>query len=281
MADAGRFVIGEVVLTRVPYFDVDLPSEAVALSAADVAGVPWATPVWAASDSTLRIGQVFWVIESSGQTIVVDPCGASDAFLRTGDAATTHQEAAFAAFRAAGFDPDTVDAVIMSHLDGIGMNALVDATGAWSAAFPNAPLLLSEAEWDRIQNRNGVSGAEALRSLEAAGHVRTVSLPHAVTPEVTMVIAGGHTAGMATVVVRSGGERALFLGHLAISPVHAAVSSEVVLHDDPALGAAALRRWLTDAETDGALLIGPLWPDPGAARVAGLDPVVLMPVSAG
>ena len=158
MTDLQRYRVGKASITRVPYFDVELPPEAVGLTAADIEPIAWATPVWAESATVLRVGQVFWVIESAGQTIVVDPCCASDAFLRSGDAATEHQNAAFTAFRAAGFDPDTVDVVIMSHLDGIGMNALVADDGTWLPAFPNAPILISELEWQRIGTRSGVSG---------------------------------------------------------------------------------------------------------------------------
>ena len=272
-----QYAIGDVVLTRVSYFDVTLPPESVALTSAQIAAIPWAMPVWAESADAIRVGQVFWVIEADGRTMVVDPCCASDDFLRTGPAALDHQAGAFTAFAAAGFDPEAVDVVIMSHLDGIGMNALADTDGGWNPAFPNAPIVVSDIEWERVQTRTGISGAEALTALHAAGHVETVALPHTVTPSVTMVSAGGHTAGMATVVVKSDGERALVLGHLAINPLHAAVATEVVLHDNPALGAVALRTWLADAASDGALLIGPLWPSPGAARVTSLDPVVLSP----
>ncbi len=277
MSACQQYTVGEVLLTRVPYFDVMLPPGSVALTPEQVGAIPWATPVWAESADAIRVGQVFWVIEADGRTMVVDPCCASDHFLRTGPTALDHQDAAFAALAAAGFDAATVDVVIMSHLDGIGMNALVDSDGGWHPAFPNAPIVVSDVEWERVQTRTGISGAEALTALHAGGHVQTVVLPHTVTPSVTMVPTGGHTAGMATVVVESGGARALFQGHLAINPLHAAVGTEVVLHDDPALSAAALRRWLTDAASDDALLIGPLWPTPGAARVTSLDPVVLSP----
>ena len=137
MASNERYLIGDVVLTRVPYFDVTLPPESVALTPGQIGAIPWATPVWAESPEAIRVGQVFWVIEADGLTMVIDPCCASDDFLRTGPAALDHQDAAFAAFTAAGFDPAAVDIVIMSHLDGIGMNALADAVRyceqGWSA----------------------------------------------------------------------------------------------------------------------------------------------------
>ncbi len=276
MTAVQRFGVGAVRLTRVPYFDVTLPPDALALTEAEIAAFPWAVGTWCASASEVRVGQVFWVLESDGHTIVVDPCCASDAFLRTGDEARTHQDAAFAAFRAAGFDPDTVDTVVMSHLDGIGMNALVDDDGRWHPAFPNAPIVLSTVEWDKTRGRAEQADAAALVELHGQGAVTPVALPHRITADVEMVPSGGHSPGHATGVVRSGDDRALFLGHLAVSPMQAAVTRPVALHDDPELGGRALRAWLEDAVTDDALVIGPLWPAPGAAHVR-LDPVELVP----
>jgi glyoxylase-like metal-dependent hydrolase (beta-lactamase superfamily II) len=276
VGDVQRFTVGSVRLTRVPYFDVTLPPEAVALEEDEVAALPWAIGTWCASPTEVRVGQVFWVVESDDRTIVIDPCCASDGFLRTGPEALTHQDAAFTAFRDAGFDPDRVDVVVMSHLDGIGMNALVDGGGAWRPAFGRAPIVLSDTEWDKTRGRAEQPDAAALVSLHAQGAVTPVALPHRVTPEVEMVLSGGHSPGHATVVVRSGDARALFLGHLAVSPMQAAVARDVALHDDPGLGRKALQHWLADAASDDALVIGPLWPAPGAARVR-LDPTELVP----
>ena len=78
-----QYAIGDVVLTRVSYFDVTLPPESVALTSAQIAAIPWAMPVWAESADAIRVGQVFWVIEADGLTMVVDPCCASDDFLGT------------------------------------------------------------------------------------------------------------------------------------------------------------------------------------------------------
>lgn len=276
MGDEQRFDVGAVTLTRVPYFDVTLPAAAVALTPDEVGALPWAIGTWCAGPDEVRVGQVFWVVESADRTIVVDPCCASDSFLRTLPEALDHQDAAFAAFRAAGFDPDAVDTVVMSHLDGIGMNALVDADGRWRPAFPGASIVVGDVEWERTRGRADDADAAALLSLDAQGAVAVVPLPHRITPEVTMVTSGGHTAGHATLVVESEGSRALFLGHLAVTPMQAAIERPVALHDDPELGGRALRRWLADAAGDDALVIGPLWPAPGAAHVR-LDPVEVVP----
>lgn len=266
------FTIGDARLTRVPYFDIALPAEAVGLTAADVLAVDGVAPDWCEPDGTVRVGQVFWVIESDGRTIVVDPCCASDAFLRTPEAAVEHQTAAFAALTDAGFPRESVDAVIMSHLDGIGMHAWWTDDATWTNAFPNAPLLVSAPEVTRIDADPEISGRDAFAALREQGAVVAVDLPYAVTTDVRMVPAGGHTDGMAVVEVASGGRRALFTGHVPINPVHAGVTLRPELVD-VRTDRPVLERWAADAASDGALYIAPLWPAPGAARVGSLDPI--------
>lgn len=276
MGETLTFTIGDARLTRVPYFDIALPAEAVGLTADDVLAVPGVVPDWCEPDGSVRVGQVFWVIESEGRTIVVDPCCASDGFLRTPEAAADHQHAAFRALADAGFARESVDTVIMSHLDGIGMHAWWTDDGAWTNAFPNAPLLVSALEVARIDACPEIGGRDAFFALRREGTVTAVDLPHAITSRVRMVHAGGHTDGMAVTEVASGGERALLTGHVPINPAHAGVALRPELvdvgNDRP-----VLQRWAADAASDGALYVAPLWPAPGAARVTSLDPIRFTP----
>jgi hypothetical protein len=72
-------------------------------------------------------------------------------------------------------------------------------------------------------------------TLHEQGAVMPVTLPRAVTADVHLESSGGHSPGHATGIVTSRGDRALFLGHLAVSPMQAAVGRPVALHDDPEL----------------------------------------------
>ncbi len=113
MSDSGNHTwsIGSVELHRVPYFDIGLPADGIDLGGvAD--SVDWSEP-WL-TDGEPTVGQAFWIIKSGGETLVVDPCGASDVFLRSGPDAVGHQKAAFDLFRAAGHDSDTVDHVVFT-----------------------------------------------------------------------------------------------------------------------------------------------------------------------
>lgn len=267
MSGIQRFKVGSVSLTRVEYFDVALNPSVVNLTVEQVRAVPWACPTWAEQDGKVKVGQAVWVVESQGRTIVVDPCGASDQFLRTLPDAIKHQEAVMARMRAAGIEPDRVDVVVLSHLDGIGMAALIDRDGTWAPAFAKARLVLSEIEAEFIESCTfEISGATVLAALRAQGVVDPVALPYAITDEVELVASPGHTPGHGALVVRSRGERAVFIGHLALNPVNVTAGASRG-NLDPGQAWQTLNAILDEASRDGALVVGPLWPAPGAAVV--------------
>jgi glyoxylase-like metal-dependent hydrolase (beta-lactamase superfamily II) len=275
MSDVLTWRVGDAVLTRVLYFDIGLAPDAVGLTPAEVAAVPWAES-WTEPGGAVRVGQVLWVIDADGRRLVVDPCGASDAFLRSGPEAVTHQQAALGAMSAARIAPETVDAVVLSHLDGIGMAAVVTDDG-WAPAFPRADLVLTAEERAFIADHDDVPGRAAFEELAAAEAVRPVEAPHVLAPGVTLVATGGHSAGHAVITVESGDDRAVLLGHLAVSPLHAFGGPCLGMHEDPIEAWTALTGWLRWAHEHDALVIGPLWPSPGAARVDSVGPTVLRP----
>ena len=280
MTDVAQFDVGEARLTRVAYFDIGLDLAVAKLTPELVqSAIEWAVPTWVTPGQVL-VGQVLWVIESQGTVIVVDPCGASDAFLRTGPEAIGHQEAMLAAMAAAGFPPERVDVVVLTHLDGIGMAAVVDADGSWHPAFPKARIVMTQLELDYLASTpDEVSGLDALNELIAQGAVDGVEGDHRFSDEVAFRFTGGHTPGHAVVEVVSGDERAVLIGHLSISPVIVVADQVVATHDDDVAGQAALRGEVDAAAEHGSLVIGPLWPYPGAARVTSTDPYRLEPAT--
>ena len=263
------FRVGDVELTRVPYFDVALDAAVVDLTAEQIQSVEWAMPSWASADGRVLIGQAVWVVESQGRVIVVDPCGAADAFLRSGPEAVGHQEAVLDAMRAAGFPPERVDTVVLSHLDGIGMAALVAPDGRWVPAFPKARIVMMSAELEFLADGGPAQGHDALDELIAQGVVDGVHDGYQLTDEVWLQLTGAHTPGHAVVRVQSVGARATFLGHLALSPLNVFVAR--CAPDDADLERAGdlLDALIAEAAADDALIVGSLWPFPGAAHVSG------------
>jgi hypothetical protein len=264
-----RFRVGKTELTRVPYFDVPLDPTSVSLSRAQVRAVDWAVPTWADADGQVLIGQAVWVIESGGRVIVVDPCLAADPFIRSGPEAIGHQESVFTALSDAGFPRERVDVVVLSHLDGIGMAAAATSEGGWEPAFPNARIVMTTAELDALAGGQLAGGLDALNALIAQDAVDGVGDGYHVTDEVWLELDGSHARGHAVVRVRSDGERATFLGHLALSPLHLAIRDTAALHVDVPRALAVLDALVAEADANGDLLVGPLWPFPGAVRATG------------
>jgi hypothetical protein len=272
MVEVARFEVGAATLTRVPYFDVALDPAAASLTPEQVVSLSeWSVPSWATAEGELLVGQAVWVIESGGRVIVVDPCGAADPFIRTGPEAVGHQEAVLSAMTAAGFPPESVDVVALSHLDGIGLTAVVDEDGFWSPAFPKARVVMTSAELDFLAGRDDVGGLPILRDLIDQGAVDGVADGHQLTDEVTMRISAGHSPGHALIEIDSRDERAVLVGHLAISPMNLAVPAAPGAHLDAGVAQHAIDHLVASAADDGVLLIGPLWPYPGAGEVTSRD----------
>jgi glyoxylase-like metal-dependent hydrolase (beta-lactamase superfamily II) len=267
------FSLGNVVLTRVPYFDVALDADVIGFSPQQLLEVPWGIPDWTTSEGRVIVGQAIWVIESDDQTVVVDPCGAADTFLRSGPEASTHEAAAVGAMASAGFPVNSVDLVVMSHLDGIGMVGSLDAEGHCSPLFPNARIVVSERERAHIEANKEIGGRSAFRELEAQGVVDAVRCPYEIAPHVTMEQTGGHSPGHCALRV---GDEAVLIGHLAINPVQVSAGIMPTQHLEPILAFTALEQELAWARERNALIIGSLWPEPGAGKVVG-PPWVISP----
>jgi glyoxylase-like metal-dependent hydrolase (beta-lactamase superfamily II) len=273
-----RLRVGDIRLTRVPYFDIALDPTAVGLTAEEVRQVRWAQPTWATADGEVLVGQAVWVVESGAQVVVVDPCGAADDFLRTGDGALLHQERVRAAMAEAGLPGERVDTVVLTHLDGIGMAAAVTPDGRWEPMFPNARILMMQSELDWLASETNVSGLVALRELLAQGAVDGVRAHHEVTRGVELVHTGGHSPGHAVLHVRSDDSEAVLLGHLAVTPLHFEVGRRPEAHIDARTAERSLDEHIRHAQADGTVLIGPLWPSPGALTVEpARDPRAVAP----
>ncbi len=270
--------VGGARLNRIPYFDIAIDPELIGLDAAQVAQIPWAEPVWADEHGLVRFGQAVWIVESQGVRIAVDPCGATDEFLRTGSSAFEHQESVAHALEHGGFSPDSIDIVWLSHLDGIGMTARVDADGSWSPMFPNARVVIGAEHlaWSRAQpERFDVAAFDALcRDHDV---LDAVSFPHSLTNEIELHETGAHAPGHAIAWIRSQAECAVMLGHLAVSPLHIVTGPCTTLHVDAHAAWEVLGAVIGQAQREAAIVIGPLWPNPGAGHVGedrSLTPVL-------
>ena len=127
------------------------------------------------------------------------------------------------ALEKAGFPPESVDVVALSHLHFDHAGGLLRADG--SKAFPHAKIVAQKAEWEIALELNPRLTASYVQPelllVETWGKQGWVDGEHEILPEVTVLPTGGHSAGHQAVIVRGTGDGArtlAFLGDLLMRP---------------------------------------------------------------
>jgi hypothetical protein len=266
-----RIDLQQITLTRVGYIDVPIAPEVAGLTASDFASIPWRAPIWTEGDQ-LRAGAAAWFADVDGTRLVFDPVQAADDVLRADQETESAQQRAIAdLFADAEFPRESVDCLVLTHIEGVGMVAWRNDDGSWSPFFPNARILVSDVALEEFlaseSDGEGDLQYEAWHALIDQGVVDSYTDGQLIAPGVRTQLTGGHCAGHA--IVHFGGANgeaeATLLGHLAVSPVHLATGECPQQHIDPAAVESLLRAFTADGRT----LIGPLWPAPGFGRWVG------------
>lgn len=128
-----------------------------------------------------------------------------------------------AAIGAAGFDPATVDVVVMSHLHFDHAGGLMRANG--QKAFPRARIVAQQAEWEIALSDNSRVVASydqlELKLVQRWGRKGIVDGDVEVLPGVSVIRTGGHSKGHQAIVVRgtgTSGRTLAFFGDLGMRP---------------------------------------------------------------
>jgi glyoxylase-like metal-dependent hydrolase (beta-lactamase superfamily II) len=127
------------------------------------------------------------------------------------------------ALESAGFAPETVDVVAMSHLHFDHAGGLLRADG--SRAFPNATIVAQKAEWEVALGDNPRLVASyvqpELRLVHDWGAEGLAEGERELLPGVTVIPTGGHSTGHQAVLVRGTGDNpqtVAFFGDLFMRP---------------------------------------------------------------
>ncbi len=236
---------------------------------------PWLAPHFVTPDWRMKISFQAFVVHTPQHTIVVDTC-IGEGRVRDYDIFTNMQSDYLNDLVAAGYDPDTVDFVLCTHLhfDHVGWNTRQE-NGRWVPTFPNARYLFGRDEYQHWQaarqagdNSHIGHFADSVDPVVEAGLVDLIGSDHQVCAEVSLFPTPGHTPGHVSVMIRSRGEDAVITGDLMHHPIQLARPDLPMNADsDKALGVATRTGFCQRFADTGVTIIGSHFCDPGAGYI--------------
>lgn len=165
------------------------------------------------------------------------------------------------ALRAAGFDPDDVTHMIDTHLhfDHAGGNTYRDAEGEIRLSFPRARYYVQRGEFEYAHWRNERTQASYLSAnfdpVHASGKLELVDGEVEILPGISVIRTPGHTPHHQSVIIRSAGESACFLGDLIPTAAHLPLPWIMGYDVEPLVTLESKRTLLASARAEHWLLV--------------------------
>lgn len=211
-----------------------------------------------------------YLINAGGKLILVD-AGAAKAFGPTLGFIGEQ-------LRAAGYSPDKVDVVLLTHLHADHVAGLLDAAG--QPLFPNAEIRVAQTEADFwLSEANAAKAPEGFKPFfeiarksvapyQAAGRFKPFGSEMDLGG-VKAVASNGHTPGHTSYLVESAGQRLLILGDAVHSHAVQFARPEVAIEfdSDKKAAVAARKKLFAWAAKDKLLVSGMHLPFPGIGHV--------------
>ncbi|WP_313030657.1 MBL fold metallo-hydrolase [Massilia alkalitolerans] len=166
--------------------------------------------------------------------------------------------------KAAGYTPDQVDEIYLTHFHGDHAGGLVkDSAAVFSKAIVRANKLesdhwLSQANMDKAKDKDSFKGAQAaLGPYVKAGRFKPFEGSLELVPGIRANPTGGHTPGHTSYLVESGGQKLLVIGDLIhVAAVQMENPAVTIQFDGDQKAAAAARKKEFDAAAKGGYMIG-------------------------
>ena len=226
MGDITRWQVGNVRISKVPEIEMHWPFKALLPEVTPelLEATPWMRPHFMDEAGKMVLSIHALVVESQGQTIVVDTCIGNDKVRPTrpfNQLSTNFLDV----LAQAGFAPEAVDTVFCTHLhvDHVGWNTkLVD--GRWVPTFERARHLFTRTEYDYwlahpdLDMFGDVMGDSVVPIVDA-GLADFIEVDHRITDEVWLESTPGHTPGHCSVHIASQGQEAVITGDMTHSPI--------------------------------------------------------------
>jgi glyoxylase-like metal-dependent hydrolase (beta-lactamase superfamily II) len=242
---------------------------------AEVQSHKWLQPHFATPAGKMLISFQAFVLRSRGKNVMIDTCIGSDR-KREYDVFCNLQSTFLEDLTAAGFPPESINAVLCTHLhfDHVGWNTkLVD--GKWVPTFPQARYLFGQKEWDHWVHMRNTGGyhdfqhmVDALDPVIEAGLVDFINPDYKVTDEVSLIPTPGHTPGHVSVHIKSEGQEAVITGDMMHHPIQLVDPERHGNFDmDKEVGARTRRAFVDKYENSDVLIIGSHFCDPSAGWI--------------
>ncbi|MFK8905704.1 MBL fold metallo-hydrolase [Streptomyces sp. YS-3] len=236
----------------------------------------WLRPDFADHEGTLHLDSHSFAFFVGGVRVLVDT-GIGNGKERANPAWHNLQTDFPARLAAAGYSPDSVDLVILTHLhaDHVGWNTR-EANGEWVPTFSNARYLTSRTErefwasYDMEEPRKQMF-RDSVIPVEEAGLLDLIDVPEGgveIAPGLRLIPTPGHTPGHLAVELTSRGQTALITGDCLHHPVQLAQPTISACVDiDPAQSTASRRKLLASLADTTTLLLGTHFAPPTAGHV--------------
>jgi glyoxylase-like metal-dependent hydrolase (beta-lactamase superfamily II) len=236
-----------------------------------VPGVPDPAPSWLAPDhhdpstgGMIAAAQT-WVLRSGGRTILVDTGVGND---------RVRPNPLFNGWRtdylerlSEVVDPADVNVVINTHVhaDHVGWNTR-GVDGSWIPTFPNADYLIPRADAEHF--RGTAVHDDSVAPILDAGLATLWENNFRVDENLALAAAPGHTPGSSVLRLRSGTDRAVFVGDMVHSPYQVADPlCNSMFCEDSDQARATRRRVLDRAADEGELVVPAHFAGHGAVEV--------------
>ncbi len=188
----------------------------------------WLVPRFVTPEGQIILAVQAFVLETGGRRTVIDTCVGNER-AREVPQCENLQTAFLEDFKAAGFDPNSIDTVLCTHLhfDHVGWNTRLE-NGRWVPTFPNARYLFGRKEWAYWQDVLKHKEHDVRHILDSvqpildAGLADFVETNHRLMDGIWIEPSHGHTPGHVSVRVSSRGQEAIVTGDVFHNPIQLA-----------------------------------------------------------